>query len=111
VNLFIERATITAVGKLMKNVEFASLGKYLKEKRVKAKFTQTELAEALGDIHTQFVSNWERGLCAPPSHCFHNLIAILKLNRVDLVEVMLEDSKKIIESKVYNKKNTRLKTG
>lgn len=95
----------------MKNVEFANLGQYLKEKRVKAKFTQTELAEKLGSVHTQFVSNWERGLCAPPSHCFHDLIGVLKLNKVDLVEAMLEDSKKIIESKVYNKKNTRSKAG
>ncbi len=95
----------------MKHVEFANLGHYLKEKRVKSKFTQTELAEKLGNIHTQFVSNWERGLCAPPSHCFHNLISVLKLNRVDLVQAMLEDSKKIIESKVYNKKSSRLKMG
>lgn len=95
----------------MKNVEFENLGKYLKEKRVKSKYTQTELAEALGDVHTQFVSNWERGLCAPPSHCFHDLISVLKLNRADLVEAMLQDSKKIIESKVYNKKSTRSKAG
>jgi len=93
----------------MKNVEFANLGQYLKEKRIKNKFTQVDLATSLGDVHTQFVSNWERGLCAPPSHCFHDLIGVLKLNRADLVKVMLEDSKKIIESKVYNKKNTSSK--
>ncbi len=94
----------------MKNVEFANLGKYLKEKRVKAKMTQTELADTLGSVHTQFVSNWERGLCAPPGHCFQDLIGILKLNRADLVVEMLEDSKKIIELKVYNKKPSRSKT-
>ncbi len=93
----------------MKNVEFANLGKYLKEKRIKSKYTQTELAQALGNVHTQFVSNWERGLCAPPSHCFHDLIRISKLNRAHLVEAMLEDSKQIIELKVYGKKNTRTK--
>jgi hypothetical protein len=52
----------------------------------------------------QFVSNWERGLCAPPSHCFHELIEILKLNREQLVDAMLIDSKLVIESKVYKKK-------
>ena len=84
--------------------EFIELGKYLKKKRVVAGFTQAELATNLGDVHTQFISNWERGLCAPPSHCFHELILLLKLNRVDLVEAMLADSKKIIEMKVYQKK-------
>lgn len=83
--------------------EFIYLGQYLKEKRLKSGSTQTELAKSV-DVHVQFVSNWERGLCAPPGHCFHNLIDILKLNREELVESMLMDSKKIIESKVYKKK-------
>lgn len=95
----------------MKHVEFQNLGKYLKNKRVQANYTQAELAEALGNVHTQFVSNWERGLCAPPNHCFHTLISTLKLSRVELVEAMLVDSKKIIESKVYTKKTARSKAG
>jgi DNA-binding transcriptional regulator YiaG len=111
VNLFRQCVTIKQQENNMKNVEFANLGKYLKEKRVKSKYTQIELAATLGNVHTQFVSNWERGLCAPPSHCFHDLIGILKLNRLDLVEAMLQDSKKIIESKVYNRKSTRAKAG
>lgn len=94
----------------MKTAEFESLGLYLKEKRAKSKLTQTQLADKLS-VHTQFVSNWERGLCAPPSHCFHELISVLKLNRADLVDAMLEDSKKIIESKVYKKKAVRAKAG
>lgn len=94
----------------MKTAEFESLGLYLKEKRAKSKFTQTQLADKLS-VHTQFVSNWERGLCAPPSHCFQELIGVLKLNKTDLVEAMLADSKKIIESKVYKKKTTRTKAG
>ena len=85
--------------------EFQNLGQYLKEKRVQGGYTQVELAARLGDVHSQFVSNWERGLCAPPSHCFQDLIQILKLNRETLVEVMLVDSQKVIESKVYRKKS------
>lgn len=84
--------------------EFNQLGQYLKEKRVESGYTQAELAGKLGDVHSQFVSNWERGLCAPPSHAFQDLIGILKLNREKLVEVMLVDSQKVIESKVYKKK-------
>lgn len=84
--------------------EFHNLGAYLKQKRVDAGFTQAELASSLGDLHSQFVSNWERGLCAPPGHSLHKLIDLLKLNREKLVEVMLEDSKAVIESKIYKKK-------
>jgi transcriptional regulator with XRE-family HTH domain len=80
--------------------EFNQLGQYLKEKRVESGYTQAELANKLGDVHSQFVSNWERGLCAPPSHAFQDLIAILKLNREKLVEVMLVDSQSVIEAKV-----------
>jgi transcriptional regulator with XRE-family HTH domain len=84
--------------------EFHNLGIFLKQKRADAGYTQAELASSLGDVHSQFVSNWERGLCAPPGHCFQKLIDLLKLNREKLVEVMLADSRVEIESKVYKKK-------
>jgi len=84
-------------------IEFFELGQYLKLKRVSSGFTQAELAGKLGNVHTQFVSNWERGMCAPPNHCFEKLIMILDLNRDKLVKVMLADSKKIISEKVYAK--------
>lgn len=87
----------------MKAADFQNLGMYLKEKRVTSGYTQTELSKIL-KVHVQFVSNWERGLCAPPSHCFHDIIDVLKLDRKHLVEVMLIDSKIIIESKVFKKK-------
>jgi transcriptional regulator with XRE-family HTH domain len=80
--------------------EFLELGTYLKEKRISEELTQAELAGKLGDVHTQFVSNWERGLCAPPGHCFTKLISVLHLNREKLVKVMLSDSKKVIQTKI-----------
>lgn len=83
--------------------EFFELGQYLKEKRISSGYTQTELAAKLGNVHTQFVSNWERGICAPPGHCFQKLITVLDLNRNKLVKVMLADSKKHIADKVYSK--------
>lgn len=84
--------------------EFHHLGAFLKQKRIDAEYTQAELASELGDIHSQFVSNWERGLCAPPGHSLQKLIDLLKLNREKLVDVMLADSKVVIQSKVYKKK-------
>jgi transcriptional regulator with XRE-family HTH domain len=84
--------------------EFVNLGNFLKQKRVEANLTQRELASTLGNMNSQFVSNWERGLCAPPSHCFQKLIDMLKINRENLVHIMLEDSRIVIEAKVYKKK-------
>lgn len=89
--------------------EFSNLGNFLKNKRIERNLTQRELADALTDVHSQFVSNWERGLCAPPSHCFQDLIELLKINREALVNVMLEDSKATIEAKVYKKKALKIK--
>lgn len=84
--------------------EFNHLGTFLREKRLEKELSQAELARTLKDVHVQFVSNWERGLCAPPSHSFQKLIEVLRLNREDLVEVMLRDSRSVIESKVFKKK-------
>lgn len=49
----------------MTSVEYKNLGTYLQVKRIEAKLTQAKLA-ALLKIHVQYVSNWERGVCAPP---------------------------------------------
>ena len=87
----------------MKSGEFQNLGVYLREKRLSAGLTQTELSQSL-KVHVQFVSNWERGLCAPPSHCFHYLIDVLELNRDQVVSAMVSDSKRSIEAKVFKKK-------
>lgn len=85
------------------NGDFHYLGSYLKERRNDQGFTQAALAKKL-KVHVQFVSNWERGICAPPSHCFHHLIETLELDREHTVEVMLNDAKNLIESKVFKKK-------
>ncbi len=87
----------------MKTGDFQNLGVYLKEKRLSAGFTQTELSQSL-KVHVQFVSNWERGLCAPPSHCFHHLIDVLALSRDQVVTAMVSDSKRSIEAKIFKKK-------
>lgn len=87
--------------------EFTNLGAFLKKKRIDRNLTQRDLAYALEDVHIQFVSNWERGLCAPPAHSFEKIIEVLKINRETLVSVMLEDSRMAIEAKVYKRKNKR----
>ena len=84
-------------------MKFEQLGQYLKECRVDKGLTQKALANKLGNIHTQFVCNWERGMCAPPNHCFVNLLQMLKVDRNKIVDIMLEDSRSEIESIVFGK--------
>lgn len=88
-------------------MDFQNLGVYLKEKRVSAGFTQAELSKAL-KVHVQFVSNWERGQCAPPSHCFQEALDLLNADRKKVVKLMVQDSKRIIEEKIYKKKKTKV---
>lgn len=89
--------------------EFINLGQYLKQKRLGSDLTQSELAAKLGSVHVQFISNWERGLCSPPNHCFEKLIQVLDLSRSKLVKVMVEDSKSVITAKVFNYKSKQMK--
>lgn len=88
----------------MNSADFEDLGSYLKQRRLDKGFTQAELANKLGNVHIQFISNWERGLCAPPNHCFEKLVKVLELDRNTLVKVMVIDSKRLIEAKVFAKK-------
>lgn len=90
------------------NNDFQSLGKYLKNRRLAVGLTQAELSQTL-KVHVQFVSNWERGLCAPPVHCFQRTLDILQTDRQKIVKLMVQDSKRIIEEKIYRK--TKEKSG
>ena len=83
-------------------------GKFLRQKRIQCGLSQVELARALDINVSQFVSNWERGVCAPPGDSLQTLIKVLKIKKEDLVLVMLEDSRAVIESKILpNPKSTR----
>lgn len=44
---------------------FLKMGAFLREKREERGLSQTEVAEVLS-VKPQFVSNWERGMSAPP---------------------------------------------
>ena len=45
----------------------ARLGRFLKEKRKHAGFSQADVSQRLGYASHQFISNWERGVSAPPA--------------------------------------------
>jgi transcriptional regulator with XRE-family HTH domain len=84
--------------------DFANLGTLLKAKRLELGYTQAEVASKLNGLHVQIVSNWERGLCAPPAHCFHKAIDLLKVSRKLVEKAMVEDARQEIIARVYNSK-------
>ena len=54
--------------------QFALAGAFLRKMRMDHyDLSQAKLAKKIG-VHVQFVSNWERGLCAPPDHCLKKLL-------------------------------------
>lgn len=87
-------------------MDYQNLGMYLKERRLAVGLTQAELSKKL-KVHVQFVSNWERGACAPPSHCFQQALEVLEVDRDKVVKFMILDSKLIIEAKVFKKKKCK----
>lgn len=80
---------------------FTHLGNYLRNARMKREFTQRELSAKLRDVHPQYVSNWERGKCPPPSDQFQRLLTVLHVDRTKVVEAMLKDEQEIIRQKIF----------
>jgi transcriptional regulator with XRE-family HTH domain len=81
---------------LWKN-EQKEFGEFLKQKRLKAGLSQSEVAELLGYSSPQFVSNFERGLCAPPLPALRLLVKAYGLSINDLVKRLLKQQQRLIE--------------
>lgn len=74
---------------------FSSMGRFLKNKRVDSGLTQSELADKLV-LSSQMVSNWERGLCAPPSNCIKKLTKILSIDSEDMLRLFLSSKEQLL---------------
>jgi transcriptional regulator with XRE-family HTH domain len=81
------------------------LAEYLKGTRAAAGLSQGQIAEALGYSTSQFISNWERGISAPPVTALKKLGAVLKADPDHLFNLVVEaDYEKTKEklTRVYN---------
>ena len=83
------------------------LGKYLKSKRVKAGFTQSDVSEKLGLSSPQLISNFERGLCSPPLNHLKKLVSLYGLDPDELLKVMLHSRLKVLEKAIYGQKKRK----
>ncbi len=68
---------------------FKVMGKFLQSKRLEMNLSQGEVADKLGYSSPQFISNIERGLCAPPLKKLKQLISLYDLNGEEVVVMIL----------------------
>lgn len=73
---------------------FQVLGEFLQSKRIKAGLSQGDVATKLGYSSPQFISNFERGLCAPPLNKLKLLVQLYDLNGEEVLKLMLKEHEK-----------------
>jgi transcriptional regulator with XRE-family HTH domain len=64
------------------------VGKFLKDKRVKANLTQWDVASHLKYSTAQFISNWERGVSLPPHDALPRLATLFRCSGKEVIDVM-----------------------
>lgn len=70
---------------------FQVLGDFLQSKRVKAGLSQGDVATKLGYSSPQFISNFERGLCAPPLNKLKMLVQLYDLSGEEVLKLMMKE--------------------
>lgn len=70
---------------------------FLKEGRVKAGLSQKEVSEVLNYDTPQFISNWERGIAAPPISILKRLAELYKISSEKLFDVVLAEEIRLTE--------------
>lgn len=73
------------------------IGKYLAAKRVASNLSQAEVAKKLEFDSSQLVSNWERGLCLPPSKRLPTIIRLYNLDRKAVYNLIMSEYEKALK--------------
>jgi transcriptional regulator with XRE-family HTH domain len=78
---------------------------FLREKRRLAGLSQSAVAKKLGYTTPQFVSNWERGLAAPPISALRKISTLYKVPLEEMhrrtLEAMIEQVTEEVRTKFY----------
>lgn len=77
------------------------LAMYLKNGRLQSGLSQKDFAARLGYSRSQFVSNWERGLCTPPMSVMKKMLKICPISRDELFDLVLACEKEKISEKFH----------
>jgi transcriptional regulator with XRE-family HTH domain len=78
----------------------SKLAQYLKDSRLKAGLSQSDVAQALRYSSPQFISNWERGVSSPPLDTLSKLIELYKLPRNEVIDLILEETRSRLEKDI-----------
>jgi transcriptional regulator with XRE-family HTH domain len=73
---------------------FQVLGEFLQSKRVKSGLSQGDVATKLGYSSPQFISNFERGLCAPPLNKLKMLVQLYDLSGEEVLKLMMKEQER-----------------
>lgn len=73
---------------------FSVLGEFLQARRIKMGLSQGDVAKKLGYSSPQFVSNFERGLCAPPLNKLKLLLQLYGLSGDEVLKLMMKEHEK-----------------
>ncbi len=72
----------------MKSIAFKD---YLKNKRLERGLSQKEVSDKLGYTTPQFISNWERGLSAPPIDVFKKIASLYHVSSEEMFDIFLSE--------------------
>ncbi|RYZ98140.1 MAG: XRE family transcriptional regulator [Proteobacteria bacterium] len=76
---------------------YEALGEFLREQRIAAGFTQRSVSLSLGYSSAQFISNFERGIAAPPLKKLKILARLYKMPVDRVVDLVIEAERAILE--------------
>lgn len=82
------------------------LGLFLKNKRIEAGLTQKDVAKKMGYTSPQFISNWERGLTAPPLSTIRSLIKLYNLQAQEIFNFIAEAQLDILKKELLETKSS-----
>lgn len=89
----------------MKNTK--NLSEFLKNSRVKSGLTQSDVAGKLGYSSPQFISNWERGIAAPPVPTLRRLADLYKVSSENMLNQFLSHMENTVRKEYFGKKSAR----
>ena len=88
-------------------VERKNFGQFLKTKRVEAGLSQEVVAKKLGYTSAQFISNWERGVSAPPIERLKSLAELYKIPHNHLIDVIVDETRDYLKTVFKSSKKKR----
>lgn len=83
------------------------INQMLREARINAGLSQTEVAKVMGYPNPQYISNVERGLCPPSTQMISVMIRLYQMDGLKVVNQLVRDYEKELRSQVLKGKTKR----